>query len=36
MKPVLEAGQYAGWISAPKISVNGKPTDYEYFKLVVI
>ena len=30
MKPCWEKGQYASWISAPKVGVDGKPGDFEY------
>jgi benzoyl-CoA 2,3-dioxygenase component B len=33
MKPVYEPGQYAGWISAPKVGIDNKPGDFEYVKL---
>ena len=33
MKPVYEAGQYAGWIASPKVGIDNKPGDFEYVKL---
>ncbi len=33
MKPVTEPGRYAGWISAPKVGIDGQPGDFEYVKL---
>ncbi|WP_127108094.1 benzoyl-CoA 2,3-epoxidase subunit BoxB [Pararhodobacter zhoushanensis] len=33
MKPVTEPGQYASWISAPKVGIDNKPGDFEYVKL---
>lgn len=33
MKPVLERGQYAGWIAAPRIGIDQKPGDFEYVQL---
>ncbi len=33
MKPNYEAGQYASWIAAPKVSIDNKPGDFEYVKL---
>jgi benzoyl-CoA 2,3-dioxygenase component B len=33
MKPVQEAGVYAGWIAAPKIGIDSKPGDFEYVKI---
>jgi benzoyl-CoA 2,3-dioxygenase component B len=33
MKPCREAGEYAGWIAAPRIGIDSKPVDYEYVKI---
>ena len=33
MKPVYEPGQYASWISPPKVGIDNKPGDFEYVKL---
>ncbi|MCP5075562.1 MAG: benzoyl-CoA 2,3-epoxidase subunit BoxB [Rhodobacteraceae bacterium] len=33
MKPVEAPGQYAGWISPPKVGIDNKPGDFEYAKL---
>ncbi len=33
MQPVTEPGQYAGWISAPRVGVDNQPGDFEYVKL---
>lgn len=33
MKPCYEPGQYASWISAPKIGIDNQPGDFEYVKL---
>lgn len=33
MTPVTEPGQYAGWISPPKVGIDNKPGDFEYVKL---
>jgi benzoyl-CoA 2,3-dioxygenase component B len=33
MKPVSEPGQYAGWISPPKVGIDNKPGDFEYVRL---
>ena len=33
MKPVYEPGQYANWISPPKVGIDNKPGDFEYVKL---
>jgi benzoyl-CoA 2,3-dioxygenase component B len=33
MVAIYEPGQFAGWISAPKAGINGKPAGYEYVKL---
>ncbi|HEY9455639.1 MAG TPA: benzoyl-CoA 2,3-epoxidase subunit BoxB, partial [Bradyrhizobium sp.] len=33
MKPVTEAGAYAGWISPPKVGIDNKPGDFEYVKI---
>lgn len=34
MKPVREPGQYASWISAPKVGIDNKPGDFEYVRIV--
>ena len=33
MQPVTEIGQYASWISAPKVGIDNKPGDFEYVKI---
>ena len=33
MTPVSEAGQFASWISAPKVGIDNKPGDFEYVKI---
>ena len=33
MKPVFEPGEYAGWISPPRIGIDNKPGDFEYVQL---
>lgn len=33
MKPVFETGQYAGWISPPRLGIDNKPGDFEYVQL---
>jgi benzoyl-CoA 2,3-dioxygenase component B len=33
MKPVTEIGQYAPWISPPKVGIDNKPGDFEYVKI---
>ncbi|MDZ7839394.1 MAG: benzoyl-CoA 2,3-epoxidase subunit BoxB [Gammaproteobacteria bacterium] len=33
MKPVMEIGEYAGWIAPPKVKVDNKPGDFEFVKL---
>ena len=33
MKPVRQAGDYAGWISPPKSGVGGKPGEFEYVRI---
>ena len=33
MKPVRELGQFAGWISPPRVGIDNKPGDFEYVKL---
>lgn len=33
MRPVVEPGQYANWITAPKVGVDRKPGDFEYVQL---
>ena len=33
MKPVTETGQFASWISPPKVGIDNKPGDFEYVKI---
>jgi benzoyl-CoA 2,3-dioxygenase component B len=33
MTSVTEAGQFAPWISAPKVGIDNKPGDFEYVKI---
>src|ERR1700758_2738709 len=33
MQPVTEIGQYASWISPPKVGIDNKPGDFEYVKI---
>ena len=33
MKPVIDAGVFASWISPPQHGVGGKPGDYEYVRI---
>jgi benzoyl-CoA 2,3-dioxygenase component B len=33
MQPVTEPGQFASWISAPKVGIDNKPGDFEYVKI---
>jgi benzoyl-CoA 2,3-dioxygenase component B len=33
MTPVTEPGQFASWISAPKVGIDNKPGDFEYVKI---
>jgi benzoyl-CoA 2,3-dioxygenase component B len=33
MKPVSAPGQFAGWISPPKVGIDNKPGDFEYVKI---
>lgn len=33
MKPCLEPGKFAGWITAPKVGIDHKEGDFEYVKL---
>jgi benzoyl-CoA 2,3-dioxygenase component B len=33
MRPVTEAGQFAGWIAPPKVGIDNKPGDFEYVKI---
>ena len=33
MVPCYEPGQYASWISPPKVGIDNKPGDFEYVKL---
>src|SRR6202162_1465397 len=33
MTPVTEGGEFAPWISPPKVGINNKPGDFEYVKI---
>ena len=33
MTPVTNAGEFASWISPPKIGIDNKPGDFEYVKI---
>jgi benzoyl-CoA 2,3-dioxygenase component B len=33
MKPVAEPGQFASWISPPKVGIDNRPGDFEYVKV---
>jgi benzoyl-CoA 2,3-dioxygenase component B len=33
MKPVVETGEFASWIAAPKVGIDNKPGDFEYVKI---
>lgn len=33
MKPVVEPGKFAGWLSPPKVGIDNKPGDFEYVKI---
>src|SRR5471030_831686 len=33
MKPVSEPGQFASWISPPRVGIDNRPGDFEYVKL---
>jgi benzoyl-CoA 2,3-dioxygenase component B len=33
MMPVTEAGEFASWISPPKVGIDNKPGDFEYVKI---
>ncbi|MDP4456307.1 hypothetical protein O3T00_34290, partial [Escherichia coli] len=33
MKPVTEPGEFASWISAPKVGIDNKPGDFEYVRI---
>jgi benzoyl-CoA 2,3-dioxygenase component B len=33
MQPVHRVGEYASWIAAPKMGIDGKPGDYEYVQI---
>jgi benzoyl-CoA 2,3-dioxygenase component B len=33
MVPVREAGEFASWISPPKVGIDNKPGDFEYVKI---
>ena len=33
MRPVRAPGEYAGWIAAPKVGVDGKPGEFEYVRI---
>src|SRR3954471_1045839 len=34
MQPVSEPGQFASWISPPKVGIDNRPGDFEYVKMV--
>ncbi|MEI7803785.1 MAG: benzoyl-CoA 2,3-epoxidase subunit BoxB [Hyphomicrobiales bacterium] len=33
MKPMVEPGKFAGWISAPRLGIDNKPGEFEYVKI---
>ena len=33
MKPCLQRGQYASWITPPRVGINSQPGDFEYVKI---
>jgi benzoyl-CoA 2,3-dioxygenase component B len=33
MRPVREAGAFAGWIAPPKVGIDNKPGNFEYVKI---
>jgi len=33
MKPVVEPGKFASWISPPKVGIDNRPGDFEYVKI---
>jgi benzoyl-CoA 2,3-dioxygenase component B len=33
MIPVTETGEFASWISPPKVGIDNKPGDFEYVKI---
>jgi benzoyl-CoA 2,3-dioxygenase component B len=33
MKPVMEPGQFASWISPPKVGIDNRPGDFEYVQI---
>jgi benzoyl-CoA 2,3-dioxygenase component B len=33
MHPQSEPGQFASWISPPKVGIDNKPGDFEYVRL---
>ena len=33
MQPVTETGQFASWISPPKVGIDNKPGDFEYVRI---
>ena len=33
MKPVTKPGQFATWISPPRLRIDNKPGDFEYVKI---
>jgi benzoyl-CoA 2,3-dioxygenase component B len=33
MTPVTEIGEFASWISPPKVGIDNKPGDFEYVKI---
>ena len=34
MKPETEPAKFASWIAPPKVSIDNKPGDFEYVKIV--
>jgi benzoyl-CoA 2,3-dioxygenase component B len=33
MQSKIEPGEFASWISAPKVGIDNKPGDFEYVRL---
>ena len=33
MTPVMEPGEFAGWIAPPKVGIDNKPGDFEYVQV---
>ena len=31
--PVMAIGQFAGWISPPRVGIDNRPGDFEYVKI---